>query len=282
MGTGMARRLLDSGVTLSVWNRTPERCRPLVELGATQAASCAELARASDVVISCLMDDESVLDAVSKPEGLLQGMSPGGVHVCVTTISPACADQLEQIHMNHGSTFLSAPVSGRPDAAASGSLIAYVGGPKAASEVVEPLLRSFSAKVVYVSDRPRAANCIKLAINFTACAIMEVFGEAYGLAERCGLDPQILCDWYQFAFAHPALKLYATKILKREFASNIGFPMSGGMKDVTLILEAAKGAGAHMPIAELVAERTKSAMEQGLADVDWTGFTELTRANRPR
>ena len=128
MGTGIAQCILKSGHDLIVWNRMAAKAGPLVALGARAGTTAREAAAAADVVFTSLMDDKSVLDVVQAGDGVLAGMRPDAVHACVTTISPECADELESLHRGHGSFYVSAPVAGRPDAAASGRLASFLGG----------------------------------------------------------------------------------------------------------------------------------------------------------
>jgi 3-hydroxyisobutyrate dehydrogenase-like beta-hydroxyacid dehydrogenase len=93
---------------------------------------------------------------------MLAGMRPNAVHACVTTISPECADELESLHRGHGSFYVSAPVAGRPDAAASGRLASFLGGPANAVERLMPACKSYSTSVTVISERPRIANVMKL------------------------------------------------------------------------------------------------------------------------
>ena len=193
MGTGIAQCILKSGHDLIVWNRTATKTGPLVALGARAATTAREAAAAADVVITSLMDDKSVLDVVQAGDGMLAGMRPDAIHACVTTISPECADELERLHRGHGSFYVSAPVAGRPDAAASGRLASFLGGPANAVERLMPACKSYSTSVTVISERPRI--------------------------------------W----FARPAPKMYAEKLLKRDFAGRGGFVMTGGLKDVRLM-----------------------------------------------
>src|SRR5271165_6907992 len=98
MGAGIANCILDAGHELIVWNRTPAKAEPFVNRGARLAATPRDAAAEAEIVITSLMDDKSILDVTVAPDGLLKGMRPGAVHACVTTISPSCADQLEQLH----------------------------------------------------------------------------------------------------------------------------------------------------------------------------------------
>ena len=107
MGTGIAQCILKSGHDLIVWNRTATKTGPLVALGARAATTAREAAADSDVVITSLMDDNSVLDVVQAGDGVLAGMRPDAVHACVTTISPEYGDELESLNRKHGSLYVS-------------------------------------------------------------------------------------------------------------------------------------------------------------------------------
>ena len=224
-----------SGHDLTVWNRTASKTAPLVALGARAELTVRAAAAAADVVITSLMDDKSVLDIAQAADGLLAGMRPNAVHACVTTISPECADELESLHQKHGSFYVSAPVAGRPDAAASGRLASFLGGPANAVERLMPVCKSYSTSITVIAERPRMANIMKLAINYNVISTIELISQSYIFAEKCGLPLEHLRDFYQqIWFAHPAPKMYAEKLLKRDFAGRGGFVMTGGLKDVRL------------------------------------------------
>jgi 3-hydroxyisobutyrate dehydrogenase-like beta-hydroxyacid dehydrogenase len=191
MGTGIAQCIRKAGHDLTVWNRTASKTAPLVALGARAASTVGEAAAAADVVITSLMDDKSVLDIAQAADGLLAGMRPDAVHACVTTISPECADQLESLHQKHGSFYVSAPVAGRPDAAASGQLASFLGGPANAVERLMPACKSYSISVTVIAERPRMANIMKLAINYNVISTIELISQSYIFAEKCGCRSNI-------------------------------------------------------------------------------------------
>lgn len=277
MGAGIAQCIVRAGFDLTVWNRTTSKMQPLIELGAKGAASAREAVSQADVVLTSLMDDQSIIDNLQGENGILAGLRKGAVHACLTTISPRCADELERIHQEHGSQYVSGPVVGRPDAAASGTLISYLAGPAPAIELLTSVCKAYSTNVVAVSDRPAAANSLKLCINYSVVSIIELLGETYTLAEKCGVKREILRDFYQVAFAHPALKMYANKLQARDFDGPAGFSMKGGLKDVRLMLATAERAGAPLEIARIVERKMQAALDAGMQDRDWSAFSEITR-----
>src|SRR5262249_18309606 len=246
MGIGIAQCILKSGHDLIVWNRTATKRGPLVALGARAATTACEAAAAADVVVTSLMDDKSVLDVVRAGDGVLARMRPDAVHACVTTISPQCADDLESLHRAHGSFYVSAPVAGGREGAGRGGLATFLGGPANAVERLMPACKSYSTSVTVISARPRIANVMKLAINYNVISTIELISQSYIFAEKCGLPLEHLRDFYQqLWFAHPAPKMYAEKLLKRDFAGRGGFVMTGGLKEGRLMFSAGGGARAQ-------------------------------------
>ena len=165
---------------------------------------------------------------------LLKAMKPGAIHLCVTTISPDCGDQLQDLHAGAGTRYVSGPVVGRPDAAAAGRLVTYLAGARAAIKAVKTVCESYALIAIEVSDRPSVANSMKLAVNYVAASVIEIIGETYVFAEKYGIDLSEVQRFFQMAFAHPALKFYAEKARKRDYVSSVGFTMSGGLKDMRL------------------------------------------------
>jgi len=277
MGSGIASRILQAGHTVRVWNRTPHKMRPLTESGAKASTTSQEAVRDADIVLTSLLDDKSVLEMVEGPNGFLSAMSLGAVHLCLTTISPECADRLGQIHDAHATRFVSGPVVGRPDSAAKGELITFLGGEATAIDHVVSVCNAYARKVFQMPGRPGLANAMKLCVNYMAVSVIEVMGEIYAFGDKVALDSEVIKETFLGAFAAPALKTYASKIKQREFTSDVGFTLTGGLKDVRLMLSAAANAGVRFDIAEVVERKMLKAIDLGMADADWSGFTAITR-----
>jgi 3-hydroxyisobutyrate dehydrogenase-like beta-hydroxyacid dehydrogenase len=280
MGSGIAASIVKRGMELVVWNRTASKMTPVVAMGAKGARSAKQAAAAADIVVTSLMDDKSIIDTLNGEDGILAGLKPGSSHLCVTTISPDFADELTRIHSEHGSYYVSGPVVGRPSAALAGELTSYLAGKTVAMDKAQQVARSYSKAVHVVGETARVANTIKLCINYSVVSIIEIIGEVYALAEKSGANPAIINDFYQLAFAHPALKLYGHKVLTRDFDSEGGFALAGGRKDVTLMLQAAKQSGVELDIGNLVINKMNAAIEEGMSEMDWSVFTEFTRGRR--
>ena len=187
MGAGMAARLLQAGHRLTVYNRTPSKLTALVTQGAQTAATVAE-ACGGDAVITMLANDEAVEQVALGPGGIVSSLAVGALHIYSSTISVELARRLVAAHGEHGQRFVSAPVFGRPDAAAAGKLFVVVAGEAPARQVAAPLLSAIGQSSFVISDKPEAANLVKLSGNFLTASVIESLGEALALISRGGID----------------------------------------------------------------------------------------------
>ena len=277
MGSGIANRILSGEFDLTVYNRSREKMEPLLAKGAKAGADLRDTVKDADVVVTSLMDDKSVLDGLKA--GILAGMKPGAIHIGLTTISPECADQVAELHRHAGTIYVAGPVVGRPNAAAAGELLSLLAGDKASIAKVEPLCKAYSKKVVFVSERHGAANALKLCVNYTVISIIEIFSEVYAFADKAGVNLDALKEFLEEAMGHPALKMYAGKLRSRDFAGRGGFAMSGGLKDVKLMLNASSQIGVSFDIGQIIEKKMEAAIEAGMGDQDWSTIYEITRRN---
>ena len=277
MGNGIASCILKAGIDLTVYNRTREKMEPFLKNGAKGGADFKDTVKDADIVMTSLMDDKSVLDSLNG--GILAGMKPGAIHVGLTTNSPECADEVAKLHKSAGTSYIAGPVVGRPNAAAAGELLSLLGGEKALADKVEPLCRVYSKNVVFVGERHGAANTLKLCINYTIISIIEIFSEVYAFADKAGVNLDALKEFLVEAMGHPALKMYAGKLRARDFAGKGGFAMSGGFKDVNLMLKASSQIGVSSRCRSYNSKKMEVAIDAGMGEQDWSSIYEITRKN---
>jgi 3-hydroxyisobutyrate dehydrogenase-like beta-hydroxyacid dehydrogenase len=276
MGAGIARNVMKAGFPLTVYNRTRAKMQPFLDAGAAGAASPAEAAGGADVVVTSLMDDQSVLDAVTGGDGMLRGLSPGGVHVGTTTISPRCARALAAAHAAHGSDYVAAPVVGRPDVAGAGQLISFVAGDSGAIARCQAVVSAYSRAVLPVGATPAVANSLKLAVNYMLSAIVDLMAQVFAFGEKSGIGQQHLDMVMQTMFSHPGLQEYAARMRERRF-DDVGFDLLGGLKDVQLILDASTEVRAPLPFASILRDKVLTAAAHGLGAKDVSVVYEITR-----
>ncbi len=270
MGEPMVRNLLKAGHTVTVFNRRRERSAALAADGAQVAASVADAAR-QEIVITMLADDTAteqlVLDGA-----FIRAMPADGVHVCMATISAALAERLQSTHGAAGRAYVSAPVFGRPPAAASAQLFIVAAGEDSALDRCQPVFDALGQKTFRVGAMPAAANVIKISGNFMLASMIESLGEACALSSRYGVPPSQLVEILTSSvFPVPAYKVYGGLIASGQFEPP-GFPLRLGLKDIRLALAAADSKDVALPIASLVRDHYLKALTRGYADFDWAAL----------
>lgn len=276
MGAGICSNIQKAGFELSVYNRTQSKMEPFLKAGASGCKTPKETAEKSDIVLTSLMDDQSMLDAVMGETGILAGLKKGGIHICLTTISVKTAEKLERLHREKGCIYLSGPVVGRPDVASQGQLKTFLSGDAGAIESCRPLVESYTSMILPLGSTASEAITMKVCANYMAISLMEMMGELYTFAEKSGLNLDILQMMFQMALAEPTLKMYAEKIKNRDF-DEAGFDLQGGLKDVDIYEEAFNHVYAIPSIAKIVKDKMLTAIALGMGDKDWSATYEITR-----
>ena len=276
MGSGMAKRLLEAGHEVTVHNRTPEKTRPLGERGARVASSVPEVS-ANPIVFTMLSDDDALSAVAHGEHGLVRHLAPGALHVSSSTISAEMSERLARDHAAAGQRYVAAPVFGRPEAAAAGKLSVVAAGDAASIEEARPLLDALGPKTFVVSDRPEAANLVKLSGNFLLASVIESLGEALALVGKAGIDRrQYLELLTSTLFDVPVYRNYGRMIAERAFTP-AGFAAPLGQKDVRLTLAAAEKLRVPMPIASLLRDRFLALLAGGGEKLDWSAIGDLAR-----
>ena len=269
MGQGMTRRILGGGHDLTVYNRTSEKAGALASEGATIATSIANVCDGRDVVITMVADDTAVKEVVLGKGGLRDSLDAGAIHACMGTHSVAAVQALSAAHVQADQKMVSAPVLGRPDAAAAGQLGIVAGGPEDAVRACAPLFQVLGRRTFEAGAKPEGAAAIKLSNNFVLGAAIEAMAEAFSLVRKYGVGPQVLFDVMTDAlFAAPAYKIYG-KIIVDESYDKAGFMTLQGLKDLNLVLAAADQARVPMPSANTVRDRLLGAIAHGDGEKDW-------------
>ena len=274
MGSAMAANLIKAGFKLKVYNRTAERVKPLVALGATQVHTLEDAADEGGIVVTMLTNDAAVSNVAFGNAGFGPKLGTGGIHLSMSTIAPETARHLATQHNAQQSYYVAAPVFGKPDAAAAQKLWIATSGPTEAKTRVQPLLETMGQGVYDFGDDPGSANVVKLTGNFMFGAAIEAMGEAFTLAQKNGISRTAVYEFFtQTLFACPIYKNYG-KLIAEEHYQPIGAVPSLIRKDFGLILAEANNAAVPMPLASLVHDRLTAMVAKGREDRDWAGFAE--------
>jgi 3-hydroxyisobutyrate dehydrogenase-like beta-hydroxyacid dehydrogenase len=276
MGSAMAANLLAASHSVTVYNRTAAKAEPLVAKGAA-GAETPGAAAGGEVVITMLANDAAVEAAVFGKDGLLEALRPGASHISMSTISVALSERLAEAHAERGQLYISAPVFGRPDAAAAGKLFIVAAGPAAAIATCQPLFDVLGQRTFVVSDNAPNANVVKLSGNFLIASVIEALGEAFALIDKAGIDrSQYLDILVSTLFGAPVYKTYGGLIAEERYQP-AGFKAELGYKDIGLALSAAQALEVPMPLASLIAERFLTLIDAGGKDFDWSALGLLAK-----
>ncbi len=268
MGTPMALRLLAAGHELRVWNRTEGRMEPLLREGAIAAGTPAEAELGADAVVTMLFDDAANENVLFGPNGLMDALEPGSLHISCSTISVALSEKLTAEHARRGHRFVAAPVFGRPNVAAEGRLWVAVAGTDEAVARARPVLDPLSRGISVIGREPRQAHAVKLGGNFLISTMIQSLSEAFVFAESQDIAPAIFLEAVNSAlFQSPFYAAYGNLMLRPP--EHAGASISLGAKDTRLLREAAASRKVRLSLADNLAEIFEQAKLAGLANEDW-------------
>jgi 3-hydroxyisobutyrate dehydrogenase-like beta-hydroxyacid dehydrogenase len=270
MGRGMAANLLKAGYPVTVWNRTAERCAPLVEAGASQADSIAAAVQDADVIMYCLSDDAAVEDLVFGPGGVLENVKPGQIAIDLTTLHPDTSRKEAAAYADKGVRFLDAPVFGSKNEAANGGLWIVVGGDQGLYEEMLPILEPLSETTHYMGESGQGAS-MKLVGNLVVASQLEALGEAMILATKAGLNPEdVLGVLHVTDFKSPIFDGVGEMLINRDFSTFFALKLM--LKDANLISRFAQDLNSPIPAVAVIRENIKAGVNKGWGEENASAF----------
>jgi 3-hydroxyisobutyrate dehydrogenase-like beta-hydroxyacid dehydrogenase len=272
MGAAIAANLVRAHHDVAVWNRSAEKARNLVNAGAVLATNPRAAATGREIVITMLADDAALESVLSGPEGVFEGLRPGALHVSMSTISVATAARVASQHIARGQHFLSAPVFGRPEAAATAKLFIVAAGTDADFQMTGPLFSSIGQRVFYLGQTPSDANLVKLCGNFMILSAIEALAEAMTLAQKGGIaKKQLLEVLTGTLFDSPLYRNYGAALVDGRFKP-AGFAAPLGLKDMRLVAQSAEALRVPMPLLNVLRDHLLQTIGSAGEDIDWSGI----------
>jgi 2-hydroxy-3-oxopropionate reductase len=279
MGRPMALRILAAGLPLTVSSRSEAAVAAIVAAGAVAAASPADVARSSEIVIVMVPDTADLEAVLEGPAGVLAGAHEGLVVCAMGTHLPAAMPPLAERCATRGATLLDAPVSGGEIGARDGTLAIMVGGDPAAYERARPVFEAMGRTVVRIGASGAgqlAKACNQLIVGATIAAV----AEALALARAGGADPAIVRDALLGGFAASrVLEVHGRRMIERDFEP--GGRAALHAKDAHIILDTAAGLGLGLPAFAAVADAFDRLVAEGGGDLDHSALITLLEADRP-
>ncbi len=273
MGAAIAKRLLEVGHEVHVWNRSDGKAEPLAKAGAIIATSPNSLAASVDTIITILTDATAIAAVYDGPQGLLAGDVKGKLFVEMSTVQPATEVALAEKIRAKGATMIECPVGGTVGPALTGKLLGLAGGTKEDFERAKPLLEQMCRRVDLVGPIGAGAS-MKLAINLPLGIFWLAFGEAFSLCRHLNLDPAWLVELFADSSGGTnVLKARGSAValaLQSKPSGSATFDCDNIRKDFRTMVAEAKALGFGLPIAEQALAVFDQASKAGWGGKDCT------------
>ena len=261
MGRWMCQHAMAKGYSATVFNRSPEKARPLVELGATLAGSPREVAAASDVVFAIVGFPRDVREVILGPDGVLAGAKPGTVVIDMTTNEPGMAPEIAAAARAKGVLTLDAPVTGGDVGAKAGTLSIMVGGDEEVAAAVRPLFEAMGKTIVH-QGQDGAGHHAKMVNQILISSTMVAVCEALLYGHKAGLDmAKVLQSVSVGAAGSKALEVLGPRMLARNF--DPGFYVEHFLKDMGIALAEAEKMRLSLPGLGLAKQLYEAVRAQG-------------------
>jgi 3-hydroxyisobutyrate dehydrogenase-like beta-hydroxyacid dehydrogenase len=274
MGVAMASFVLEAGYPVVVCSRSAASRQRLVALGATEAAGPAECARAAEIVFTSVPDDRALRDVALGPNGVLANARPGSILADTSTVSTDVSEEIDREAVHRGVAYLRIPISGNAASAQRGEVTALVSGPEAAWETVRPIVAAFSKTQVYLGTGEQA-RIMKLVVNAIVVNTAQSLAEALTLGRKAGLDWGTMLDTLaESTIASPWLKAKTGLLRERDFTTTMTTNLI--LKDMDLVLAAAREHQVPMPLASMTRQLLQVLVGEGYGEDDYLMSVKLT------
>ncbi len=263
MGAAVAARLMEVGHTVTVWNRTPEKAKPLTDAGAKQVDTPEDLAEHSDVIITMLTDADAIDHVYNGEHGLLAGDAHDRLFIEMSTVRPEIEIALANVVRASGGRFVECPVGGTTGPARQGKLFGFMGAEPGDAELAKPILDQLCRRLEHVGPVGNGALA-KFTINMPLMIYYQALGEALSMARGMGLEPERLMDILADTSGAPTMmKARAPTVAKMMKGEDtpVTFDLAGCIKDLQSMQAEGQARGLSLPLVE----RTLACMDESVA-----------------
>ena len=268
MGFPMARRLIDAGHDVTVFDTRSEVLDAAAALGATAASSPRDVADRAETVLASLPSVQASLTVATGPEGVVHG-SAVRTFVDLSTVGAGQAAHIHRVLAQRGIAALDCPVSGGVRGAQNGTLALMVSGARHEFDAVATVLELLG-RPIFIGEKPGAAQTMKLANNLLAATTLSATAEVVVMGVKAGLDPAVMIEVFNAGSGatHASRDKFPRAILPRTF--DFGFATGLMVKDLRLCLQEAAELGLALPVSEAVGQSWEAALIDQGADSDFT------------
>src|SRR5689334_7890228 len=266
MGAAVAARLMEVGHTVTVWNRTPDKTKPLADAGAKRADTPEDLAEHSDAVITMLTDADAIDHVYNGEHGLLAGDVKGKLFIEMSTVRPEVQTALAKVVRASGGRFVECPVGGTTGPARQGKLFGFMGADAADAQAAKPILEQLCRRLEHVGPVGSGALA-KFTINMPLMIYYQALGEAMAMARPLGLEPERLLDMIADSSGGPTMmKTRAPTVAKMMKGEDtpVTFDLAGCIKDLQSMQAEGKARGITLPLVQMTLACMEESASKGL------------------
>lgn len=277
MGQLIVPRLMDAGHSVTGWNRSRDKAKPLIDRGMSFADTPKQAAEQADIVFSIVTDAPAVKACALGPDGIVAGIKRGGIYIDMSTIDPDDSRAVAAEFVKAGATMLDGPISGSPVTVTAGNASVMVGGDEAAFERAKPVLLAIGPKVTRVGTNGQACQ-MKIAVNLLLMVEVIAFGEAIALAEKGGVGRDVAVDAVlKSVAASPVLGYRGPFILDGKMPAVPLADVTLQQKDMLLALGLGRKLGSPVPLAAAANEMMNACRGLGIDHKDFVAAHEVYR-----
>ena len=270
LGKAVAKRLLDTGYKVIVYNRTRDKTESLKNLGAIVTDTPKDLARECELVITIVKDSDAVESVSFDKNGIIEGKHEGLTVADMSTINPISSKKIAKKFLESGISMIDTPVMGGPNLAEKGELVVMIGGKKEVYEKYKQVFDHIGNKTFYLGENG-SGHAMKLAMNLQISVLALALSEGITLTKRAGLDPKLFLDILNSTYFKTGMSLLkGPKMINGNFEPSFTLKMM--TKDLDTINTAAKELGTSLPMTTLANEIYQNAIDNGLGELDYTGI----------
>jgi len=266
MGAAIAARLMEVGHTVTVWNRTPEKAKPLTDAGAKAVATPEDLAEQSEVVITMLTDADAIDHVYNGEHGLLAGDAHEKLFIEMSTVRPEVQIALARVVRAGGGRFVECPVGGTTGPARQGKLFGFMGAEEGDASLAKPILDQLCRRLEHVGPVGNGALA-KFTINMPLMIYYQALGEALAMARDIGLPPERLMDILADTSGAPTMMKARAPTVARMMQGEdtpVTFDLSGCVKDLQSMQAEAKARGLTLPLVQMTLACMEESASRGL------------------
>ena len=269
LGEAVGLHLLDSGYSVSVYNRTKSKTKNLEEKGAHVAEVPSAVAESSDLIITCVKDADAVKQVLFGQGGVISGKHEDMTVADMSTINPNAAKEISKKLHDEGIKSIEIPVMGGPNVAIDGKLVLMASGDKQSFERFSQVFNTIANKTFFLGESG-SAHSIKLAMNLQISLLALSLSEGITLTKKAGFDPEKFLEILNSTYFSTGMSQNkAFKMIKDDYQPT--FTLKNMKKDLDTIIASAKDFDAKLPIAERANEIYSHALNAGFGEIDYTG-----------